>query len=90
MCPSSKNYVRDLKQERKTSLARGEGPKNAARKQARRDMEKAGKVKPFDGLDVDHVKPLSKGGAVGKGNLRVKSKSDNRSFARNPDGSMKR
>lgn len=90
MCPSSKNYIRDLKQERKTSLARGEGPKNAVRKQARRDMEKAGKVKPFDSKDVDHAVPLSKGGAAGGGNLRVKSKSDNRSFARNPDGSIKR
>ena len=88
--PSAPGYKRDMKQERKTSLARGEGPKNAARKQARRDMEKAGKVKPFDGKDVDHAVPLSKGGAVGKDNLRVKSKSDNRSFARNPDGSMKK
>jgi len=88
--PSSPSYKRNLKQERKTQLARGEGPKNAARKQARRDMEKAGKVRPFDGKDVDHVVPLSKGGAVGKGNLRVKSASDNRSFARNSDGSIKK
>jgi len=78
-----------MKRERETQLARGEGPKNAARKQARRDMEKAGKVRPFDGKDVDHVIPLSKGGAVGKGNLRVKPKAENRSFSRNPDGSMK-
>lgn len=88
--PSSPNYKRDYKQERKTSLARGEGDLNAARKQARRDMEKAGKVKPFDGKDVDHAVPLSKGGAVGKGNLRVKSATANRSYARNPDGSIKK
>ena len=88
--PSSKNYVRDMKQERKTQLARGEGPKNAARKQARRDMEKAGKVRPFDGLDVNHIKPLSKGGAVGKGNLEAIPAGKNRSFARNPDGSIKK
>jgi hypothetical protein len=90
MCPSSKNYIRDLKQERKTSLARGEGPKNAIRKQARRDLEKEGKVKPFDGLDVNHVKPLSKGGAAGKGNLEAIPTRKNRSFARNPDGSIKK
>jgi len=55
-----KNYKRDYKQERATSLARGEAPNNAARKRARRSMEAEGKVKPFDGKDVDHVVPLSK------------------------------
>ena len=87
--PSSKNYKRDYKQERKTSLARGEGPDNAVRKRARRMLEAEGKVKPFDGQDVDHVTPLSKGGAVGKGNLRTKSASDNRSFPRTKTGGMK-
>jgi len=87
--PSSKNYKRDYKQERATSLARGEAPNNAARKRARRSMEAEGKVKPFDGKDVDHVVPLSKGGAVGKGNLRTKSASDNRSFPRTKTGAIK-
>ena len=86
--PSAPGYKRDMAQERKTSLARGEGPKNAARKQARRDMEKAGKVKP--GQDVDHVKPLSKGGSTARSNLRAVSASKNRSFKRNPDGSIKK
>ena len=45
--PSSPGYKRDLKQERKTELARGGAEKNIERKQARRDMEKAGLVKPF-------------------------------------------
>jgi hypothetical protein len=54
--PSSPGYKRDYKQERATAKARGETDDNAARKQARRDMEKAGKVKPFDNKDVDHVK----------------------------------
>ncbi|MGB8348312.1 MAG: HNH endonuclease signature motif containing protein [Ktedonobacteraceae bacterium] len=52
-------------------------------------MEKAGRVKPKDGLDVNHIKPLSKGGAVGKGNLEAIPTRKNRSFKRNPDGSMK-
>lgn len=77
--PSSKNYVRDLKQERKTARARGELALNAPRKQARRDLEKEGLVKPFDGKDVDHVKPLSKGGSTGRSNLRAVSTSKNRS-----------
>lgn len=87
--PSSKNYKRDYKQERATSLARGEAPDNAARKRARRMLEAEGKLKPFDGKDADHVKPLAKGGAVGKGNLRVKSASDNRSFPRTKNAGMK-
>lgn len=77
--PSSKNYVRDYKRERETAKKRGELDDNAARKQARRDMEKAGKVRPFDGKDVDHVKMLSKGGSPDKGNLRVTTTSRNRS-----------
>ena len=53
-------------------------------------MEKAGKVRKGDGNDVDHVKPLSKGGTGAKSNLKVKSKSDNRSFSRNSDHTVKK
>jgi len=77
--PSPPGYKRDYKQERRTAKARGETDDNAARKQARRDMEKLGKVKPFDNKDVDHVKMLSKGGSAGAGNLRVTTASKNRS-----------
>lgn len=89
MCPSSKNYVRDYKQERATAKARGETDDNAARKQARRDMEKAGLAKPFDGKEADHKVPLSKGGGTSSGNVRMVSRHSNRSYARNPDGSIK-
>jgi len=90
--PSSKNYVRDLKQEAKTAKARGEtgvgsASKDATRHRARRKALKLGLVKP--GQDVDHKKPLSKGGGNDAGNLRGKAPSTNRSFARKPDGSMK-
>lgn len=88
--PSAPGYKRDMQQERKTSLARGERDANVARKRARRLMEKEGKVKPHDGKDIDHVKPLSKGGSVGRSNLRVKDASDNRSFARTPSGAIKK
>jgi hypothetical protein len=50
---------------------------------------KAGLVKKGDGKDVDHKTPLSKGGGNNKGNLRVVSASENRSFSRNRDGSLK-
>lgn len=88
--PSSENYVRDYAQEKKTSDARGEKEKRAARGRARYKMEKLGMVKKGDGLDVDHIKPLAKGGAEdARSNLRVRNASANRSFARNKDGSMK-
>ena len=63
--------------------------KRAARNAARRTMEKVGKVHKGDGKDVDHVKPLSKGGSNAKGNLKVKSAHNNRSYARNKDHSVK-
>ena len=88
--PSAPSYKRDYKTERATSLARGERDGNIARKQARRDMEKAGRVKPHDGKDVDHAVPLSKGGATSKNNLRIKSMADNRSFARTSSGAIKK
>lgn len=88
--PSSPDYKRDYAQEKKTSDARGEKPKRAARNRARLIMEKAGMVKKGDGKDVDHKKALGKGGAAtARSNLRVTSASDNRSFPRRPDGSMK-
>lgn len=87
--PSAPGYKRDHKRERETARARGELALNAPRKQARRDLEKEGLVKPFDNRDVDHVKPLSKGGGTGRSNLKAVSAAKNRSFKRKPDGSIK-
>jgi hypothetical protein len=51
---------------------------------------KEGLVHKGDGKDVDHIKPLSKGGdPLKKSNLRVVTASANRSFSRNADGSLK-
>lgn len=77
--PSSPGYKRDYKTERATAKRRGETDDNAARKQARRDMEKKGLVREHDGKDVDHKKMLSEGGGTGKENLRVISTAKNRS-----------
>lgn len=63
--------------------------KRALRVKARRMLEKEGKVHKGDGMDVDHAKPLSKGGTSARSNLRVKPKSANRSFARTKSGAMK-
>jgi hypothetical protein len=54
-------------------------------------MEKAGKVHKGDGKAVDHIRPLSKGGApTDRSNLRVVPERQNDSFSRNKDGSLKR
>lgn len=53
--------------------------KASARKQARRIMErKYGKAK-LKGKDIDHIKPLAKGGTNTLSNLRIVSSSKNRS-----------
>lgn len=89
--PSAPGYVRDIKQEKRTAKKRGDIAKDNLRKRARRLMVKKGLVKPNDGKDIDHTTALSKGGdPLNASNLRVKSASDNRSFPRNPDGSMKK
>jgi len=81
---------RNYSKEYKNYHSSEEQKKNRAkRNSARSEMEKSGKVRKGDGKDVDHKKPLSKGGTNSKSNLRVKSKSDNRSFKRNSDRSVK-
>ncbi|NBS70365.1 HNH endonuclease [bacterium] len=56
--------------------------KRAQRNKARRMMEREGAVHKGDGKDVDHKVALSRGGTSARGNLRVKSASDNRSYPR--------
>lgn len=49
---------------------------------ARRKMAKKVGAAAIAGKDVDHKKPISKGGGNGYGNLRVMSAKQNRSRAR--------
>ena len=89
--PSSENYVRDYAQEYATAKKRGEkgtghNGENAKRQRARYAALKKGMVKK--GEDWDHIKPLSKGGSNTLANGRAESPHQNRSFPRNPDGSM--
>jgi 5-methylcytosine-specific restriction endonuclease McrA len=91
--PSSPGYKRNYKQEARTAKERGEqgtGPNSgsAKRHRLRRAALKVGMVKP--GQDLDHKKPLSKGGANTLTNAKATSPSENRSFPRNKNGSMKR
>lgn len=89
--PSSPGYKRDYTQEYKTAKARGEkgtghDGENAKRQRLRREALKRGLVKP--GQDLDHKKPLSKGGSNTLANARAETPHQNRSFPRRSDGSM--
>lgn len=81
---------RDYQKENEYKAQPDQIKKRVARNKARRMMVKAGKVSKGDGKDVDHIIPLSKGGANTPGNMRIKSKSANSSFPRNSNGSLKR
>lgn len=85
-----RNGKRDYKREVALYTSKPEVKrKRAEQNAARREMERAGKVHKGDGKDVDHRVPLSRGGSTAKSNLRVVSASENRSFSRNKDGSLK-
>lgn len=54
--------------------------KRVANNAARREAIKEGRAKVGDGKDVDHKKPLDKGGTNAKSNLRVVDRSENRGW----------
>ena len=86
--PSSPNYKRNYKQEYKNYHASPEQKKKrGSRNAARSEMEKSGKVRKGDGKDVDHKNTNARDNS--KGNLRVQSKSANRSFQRNKNAGKK-
>lgn len=88
--PYMKNGKRDYKTEYAKYHSRPEQIKNRTeRTTARRQANAAGVTHKGDGKDIDHKVPLSKGGSNAKSNQRVVSASTNRSFARNPNGSIK-
>ena len=89
--PFQKNGKRDYKREVALYTSKPEVKKKRAEQNAaRREMVAAGKAHKGDGRQVDHIKPLSKGGApTDKKNLRVVPASENMSFSRNKDGSLK-
>lgn len=87
--PFMRNGKRDYEREKQWDHANGRIKDRAERNKARAMLMKEGKVKKGDGKDVDHKKPLSKGGKTTRSNLRVQSASANRSFKRKKDGSIK-
>jgi 5-methylcytosine-specific restriction endonuclease McrA len=87
--PSSPNYKRDYKEEYDNYQGKPDQIKNRVlRNKAHRLLEEVmgGPIK--QGMDVDHKKPLARGGTNAITNLRIRPESDNRSFRRNKDASM--
>lgn len=84
------NKPRPYKKEYEQYQGTEEQKKNrATRNAARNKLMKNGRVSKGDGKDVDHVTPLSKGGSNENDNLSVKTASNNRSFKRKADNSVK-
>ena len=89
------NKPRPYKKEYDQQQTRGELDERMERQRARRKIDKTGadkdnngKADRREGKDVVHVKALSKGGS-NKDGVKIQAPSKNRSFKRNPDGSMK-
>ena len=80
--PSSPGYVRDYKKEYANYHSSPEQKKKrASRGRARYSLQKKGRVRIGDGKDVDHKDTNANNNS--SENLRVQSKSNNRSFKRN-------
>jgi hypothetical protein len=86
-----KIMARDYKKENELYKSKPEQIKlRVARNKARRQAIKDGRVEKGDGKEIDHVIPLSKGGSNTKANTRIRTKSQNSSFSRNSDNSVKK
>ena len=87
-------YMKNGRRDYKTEYAKYQGTaeqrhNRSERTMARRAANANGTTHKGDGKDLDHIRPLSKGGSNAKSNLRAVSQSANRSFSRNKDGSLK-
>ena len=71
--------VRNYRREYDTYHATKKQKKNRAKRNAARSkLARAGRVSKGDGREVDHKRPLSRGGGNGRKNLRVTSRGANR------------
>jgi hypothetical protein len=69
------NGKRDYKHAYKLQKKTGETQDQLERQKARREYDKKGVDRK--GKDIDHIKPLRKGGKTEPGNLRLRNKSAN-------------
>jgi len=87
MMPSSENYKRDYKQEAKYHATDKQKKRRAARNRVRKEAIKTGRVSKGDGKDIHHLDGNPTNNS--RGNLAVRSRSSNRSFARNKNAGKK-
>ena len=88
--PYQKNGKRDYKTEYEKYAGTPKQRKlRSERTIARNQANADGFSHKGDGLNLDHIKPLSKGGANTRSNMRMVSESTNKSFSRNANGSLK-
>ena len=87
-CPLLPGGKRDYKCEyQKYGGASKKGKKDrAARNKARRQAIKMGLVKKGDGMEIDHIMPLSLGGSNDPKNWQVLTRSENRKKGKSWDG----
>ena len=78
---------RPYKKEYEQQVARNEHPLRMDRQEARRAIDAKGINRV--GKDIDHKKPLSKGGTNSASNLRLVKPATNRSFARNSNHTVR-
>jgi 5-methylcytosine-specific restriction endonuclease McrA len=89
MTNGKRDYKKEANWEATTSSGKQHKKDRTERNKARAMVAaKLGKA-AIKGKDIDHKKPLSKGGTTSLMNLAAISPSKNRSFARNKNGSMK-
>lgn len=83
--------ARDYKKEYQNYHGKPEQIKNRGkRNKARAQAEKAnGKATIPTNVDVDHIRPLAKGGSNQPANTRLRSRKANRSFPRTKSARMK-
>jgi len=74
MVTRKRDYKKEYKRDLETGKS-GPGSDQHERQRARRMYDKEGIDRT--GKDIDHVKPLRKGGKSTKGNLRLRSRSNN-------------
>lgn len=74
----NKDGTRDYSYDTKYEATPKQRGARVERDLARRELSKEGKVSKGDGKDVDHIKPVSKGGTNSRSNLRAISASANR------------
>ena len=77
---TKRNFKREYELQKKRGDTKGQLERQKARRlldKTKKDNNKNGKADVREGKDIDHKKPISKGGKSNVKNLRVRSRSSN-------------